>query len=130
MALRKNTTLRNAQADALGPFFNGGTLKIYTGAQPASANDAASGSLLATITIPATAFGAAASGIIAKNGTWSAVATGAGTAGWARMASSDGLKIMDLLCAESAAELIIDNDAVVTGGVVTVTALTLTVPAS
>jgi len=114
----------------LGPFFNGGTLKIYTGAQPASANDAASGSLLATITIPATAFGAAASGIIAKNGTWSAVATGTGTAGWARMASSDGLKIMDLLCAESAAELIIDNDAVVTGGVVTVTALALTVPAS
>lgn len=130
MALRKNTALRNAQADALGPMFNAGTLKIYTGAQPASANDAASGSLLATIVIPATAFGAAASGIIAKNGTWSAVATGTGTAGWARMASSDGLKIMDFLCAESAADLIIDNDAVVTGGAVTVTALTITVPAS
>ena len=130
MALRKNTELRNGQADALGAFFNGGTLKIYTGGQPASANDAASGSLLATITIPATAFGASASGVIAKSGTWSVVATGTGTAGWARMESSAGARKMDFLCAESAAELIIDNDAIVTGGVVTVTALTLTTPAA
>ena len=130
MSLRKNTALRNAQADALGDNFDGGTLKIYTGAQPASANDAASGSLLATITIPTPAFGTAASGAIDKAGTWSVVATGTGTAGWARMESAAGAKKMDFSVAESAADLIIDNDAVVTGGVVTVTGLTITTPAS
>jgi hypothetical protein len=110
--------------------FNSGTLKIYTGSQPASANDAASGTLLCTINIPATAFGAAASGAISKNGTWSGSAIDTGTAGWARMESADNAKKMDFSLAESAADLIIDNDAVVTAGVVTVTSLTITVPAA
>jgi hypothetical protein len=130
MSLRKNTALRNAQGDALGALFNSGTLKIYTGAQPASANDAASGTLLATINIPSTAFGAASSGMISKSGTWSAVAVADGTAGWARMESAAGAKKMDFSVAESAADLIIDNDAVLTGGVVTVTGLDITVPGS
>ncbi len=130
MALRKNTTLRNAQADALGAFFNGGTVKIYTGAQPASANDAASGTLLCTITIPSPAFGAAAAGVISKSGTWSASAGASGTAGYARIASSDTNKVMDVSVAESAADMIITDDAILSGGVVTVTAFTLTTPAS
>jgi len=130
MALRKNTGLRNAQAEALGALFNSGTLKIYTGAQPASANDAASGTLLATINIPSTAFGSASGGVVSKNGTWSALAVATDTAGWARMESSDNNKKMDFTVAETGADVDIDNEDIVTGGVVTVTALTLTTPAS
>jgi hypothetical protein len=130
MARRKNTALVNGQADALAAFFNSGTLKIYSGAQPASANDAASGTLLATINIPATAFGAAAAGVISKAGTWSAVAGATGTAGWARMESATGGRKMDFSVAESSGDLTIDDDAIVTGGVTTVTGLTLTTPAS
>jgi hypothetical protein len=130
MAYRKNTGLRNAQADALGALFDGGTLNIYTGTQPASANDAATGTLLCTIDLPTPAFGAAASGVISKAGTWQATALDDGTAGWGRFVSSDTNKRIDVSVAESAADVIIDDDAIVDLGVVTVTACTITVPAS
>jgi len=130
MALRKNTGLRNAQADALGDFFDGGTVEIYTGAQPASANDAVSGTLLCTINIPTPAFGAASGGAIAKAGTWSASASDTGTAGYARIKSADGTKRFDVTVGEAGTDMIINDDAILTGGVVTVTALTLTTPAS
>jgi hypothetical protein len=130
MSFRKNIALRNAQADAMADLWDGGTLKIYSGSQPASAEDAASGTLLATITLPTPAFGAAASGVVSKSGTWSAVAVATNTAGWGRFETASGSRKMDVSVAESAADLIIDNDAVVSGGVVTVTAFTITVPAS
>lgn len=129
MAITKNTALRNLQAQALGDAFDGGTIQIRTGAKPASANSAASGSLLSTINLPDPAFAPAASGAIDKAGTsWSAIASGTGTAGYARFISSDTLKVMDCTVAESAADLIIDDDAITSGGIVTVTAMTLNIP--
>lgn len=52
MALRFSTGLRNFlnEAGGLKQALNNGKLMIYSGAQPASADDAASGTLLATIT--------------------------------------------------------------------------------
>lgn len=131
MALRKNVALVNAESDAFGVFFNGGTLKIYTGSQPVDPNSAASGTLLCTITIPTPAFGAASAGSISKAGTWSAVASDTGTAGYARMASSDTLKTLDITVTESGAggDAIIDDDAIVNGNTVTVTSCTVTMPA-
>ena len=130
MALKKNVAFRNSLADYMNTIFASGSIEIRTGAQPALGSDAASGTLLATITLPATPFGAAASGVISKAGTWSDTCDDTGTAGWARFKSSDGLKTFDVSVAESAADLIIDDDAIVTGGNVTVTAFTYTFPAS
>lgn len=130
--LRKNVDLRNLQADALGAAFDGGTVEIYTGGQPADPNSGPTGSLLVTIPIPATAFGAASSGVIAKAGTWSAVATDTGVAGWARFISADTLKTFDVLVTEDPDDndLLINDEDITLGNTVTVISLTITVPES
>jgi hypothetical protein len=126
MAYKKNTQTRNTQIAALGAIFNGGKLQIRTGSQPASPNDAATGTLLVEINLPNPAFGAASGGSISKSGTWSNIAVASGTAGWARFISSDTTKTMDCTVAESGGDLTIDDDAITSGAVVTVTACTLT----
>jgi hypothetical protein len=130
--LRKNTDLRNLQADALGAVFDGGTLEIYTGTQPADPNSAPTGSLLATINIPNPAFGAAAAGVIAKAGTWSAVATDTGTAGWARFISASTNETFDVVVTEDPDDndLLINTADITLGNTVTVISLTITVPES
>ena len=68
-----STGLANAFFDSdITNDFDGGTLDIYDGTQPANA-DAAEGSvnLLASIPLPTPAFAAAAAaGVLAKAGTW------------------------------------------------------------
>lgn len=132
MPLQKNTDTRNEQADFFGSLFDGGTLEIYTGAQPADPNSAASGSLLCTITLPNPAFGAASGGIITKTGTWSDTAGASGTAGWARFISSDTNKTMDAAVTDvpGGNDLLINNIDIVIGNTVTVVSLTLTTPES
>lgn len=128
MAFRKNDALRNSEANAFGDLFNGGILQIRTGAQPADPDSAASGTLLAEIDLPADAFNGASGGVITKLGVWSEIAVASGVAGWARFISSDTLKTFDVSVAESAADLIIDDEDVVSGGVVTVTSFSLSTP--
>lgn len=132
MPLQKNTDTRDIQIEAFGEIFDGGTLEIYTGPQPADPNDAASGSLLCTITIPNPAFGAASGGTIAKAGSWSDTAGATGTAGYARFISSDTLKTMDAVVTDvpGGNDLLINNIDIVNGNTVTVVSLTLTEPES
>lgn len=99
MPVRLATGTVNAKADAAVDRLDGGapgTIKVYTGSQPASANDAATGTLLATFTLANPAFGNAASGtatLLSTPRTASAVA--AGTAGWFRAATSGGATVFD-----------------------------------
>jgi len=132
MPLRKNTGTINAQANAFGALFNAGTLEIYTGSQPADPNSAASGSLLATITIPNPAFGAASGGVISKSGSWQVVATGTGAAGYCRMKSADTAKTLDIQVSETPGgnNVLISDINIVTGNNVQVQSLTVSVPAS
>lgn len=130
--LRKNTDTRNEQSDFLGSLFDGGTLEIYTGGQPADPNSAPSGTLLCTITLPNPAFGASASGVITKSGVWSDTAVDTGTAGWARFISADTNKTFDVLCTDSPGDndLLINGVDVTMGNTVTVVSLTITTPES
>jgi hypothetical protein len=123
MAYRINTAQRNRLAESGGSSFDGGTLEIRTGTQPASANDAASGTLLCTITLPSPAFAAPSGGVVAKSGTWAGTAGADGTAGYARFISSSGDRRMD---GAVGAEVTLDNTSIQTGGTVTVTAATIT----
>ena len=126
MAFRKNTTLRTNQAAVYSTQFPAGsTMEIRTGSQPASANDAATGTVLATITLPANPWAAASGGSIAKQNTWSATAGATGTAGWARI--TGGSNVMDVSVGTSGADAIIDNASIVNGGTVTVTSLSITI---
>ncbi len=126
--LRKNTDLRNVQADALGAVFNAGTLEIYTGTQPADPNSAPTGTLLVTITIPNPAFGAAAAGVISKSGTWADTAVDTGVAGWARFIGTT--ETFDVVVTEDPGDndLLINSVDVTLGNTVTVVSLTITVP--
>src|SRR5215212_4420536 len=116
MATRINTAQRNKSLDD-GVLFDGGTATGYTGAQPAAAGDAASGTQLFQITMPTPAFGAAVSGVRSKAGTWSATAGATGTAGYVRLVSASGDRRMDLLVG---AEVTMDSTSVVNGGSVEV----------
>lgn len=96
MALQYSDAVRNAQLDALETVLAATPkLLIYTGSPPANCGTAASGTLLATLTLPADAFAAASSGSKAKTGTWSGTAgAGAGaTPGYWRLTANDGTTV-------------------------------------
>ena len=71
---------RNASIDAVNTLLNGGTLEIRTGT-PAAIDGAPTGTVLATLSINATAFGAASAGSATFNAIVDVTATAAGTAG-------------------------------------------------
>ena len=109
-----NTAALNALATAFGNLYNSGTLEIRTAAN----------AVLATITLPATAFGSPTAGAIAKNGTWSAEASASGVA--AKAVFIGGSNQSEVTVGASGAEMIINNVNIVAGGTVTVTAYTYT----
>lgn len=136
MTIRLAATARNAACDAivdrldLGPA--GPTFKIYTGSQPATADTAESGTLLATITGDATAaFGAASAGVATLDATPVLSTTGvaAGTAGWFRAEDSTGANVFDGSVGTSGADLNLNTVSITTGGTVEITAGTFTIPA-
>lgn len=82
---------RNEALDAIRDNANSGLLRIYTGSRPASPETAASGTLLAELTLNATAFGAASGGVLTAAAiTRDETANASGTAGWFRIWQSDG----------------------------------------
>lgn len=131
MAERLNDAARNRQADSIGDDFNNATLKIYTGTQPA-AGAAATGTLLVTITLPADAMAAAATGVAAKSGTWSGTAVATGTAGWFRIESSAGARWYDgaVTATAGGGEIELISTSITSGQTVTISSFSVTQPAS
>lgn len=89
MAANIGDALRAGLLDRLDTTFpSGGTWKFYTGSRPAATTDAASGTLLVTITLPSSPWAAASGNSKAKQNAWEAVIGTSGTIGWARLANS------------------------------------------
>jgi hypothetical protein len=92
MPLQYSTAVRNARLDAIETTI--GTtpiLRIYSGSMPANPATAASGTLLAEMTLPSDWMAAASTGSKAKSGTWTvASAAATGTAGYFRILDSTG----------------------------------------
>ena len=146
MALRLSTGVRQAllgsadfQSEFAASFIN-----IYTGSQPSTADDAASGTLLATIYSDGAAVGinfdAPVAGTVSKAiaETWSGAAGAEGTAGWFRLfeagdtpgiASTTASRI-DGNIATSGANMNMSNTFVANGAVQTVSTFAVTLPAS
>lgn len=80
MALQYSTAVNNARLDAIETAIGAtAILRIRTGAPPANCGTADSGTVLATLTLPADWMAAASGGVKAKAGVWqdaSADATG------------------------------------------------------
>lgn len=92
MALQKSVAVRDAQNDAIETAIGASAvLKIRTGAAPANCGTADSGTVLATLSLPADWMAASSSGSKAKSGTWAdASADNTGTAAHFRVYASDG----------------------------------------
>lgn len=96
---RLSTSARNAATGAISALVDlgsgPGTIKIYTGAPPATPNTAPSGVLLATIPVGDPAFAAPVNGAATGTDPASVNADSSGNAGWFRLADSDGNAVMD-----------------------------------
>lgn len=129
MALRLATATRNAAANAAFDLLNSGTIQIRTGAQPTNVADAASGTLLGTLTFGSTAFGAASTGVKTANAiTSDTSADASGTAGHARLLDSGTAIHSDATCAQGSGDFNFDNNVIVSGGTIAVSSMTATQP--
>lgn len=160
MAWRLSTGLRNkllgaaAGQGSLKEIFANGQIRIYSGSQPFSGDDAETGSLLCTITLASGAmtsgvgtnginFGNAVDGVIGKadGEVWSGANSETGTAGWFRIYPNDfdanmgtatgGDKIrLDGRVSTSGAEMRLSNTSLVSGVTTTIDNVAISLPAS
>jgi hypothetical protein len=122
MPIQFSVAVRNAQADQL-EVVTGATAKLQlrTGSPPANCATAASGTLLAEITLPADWLTTAAAGLKSKNGTWSGTASAAGTAGYFRVLDNAGTTChMQGTVGQGSGDLSLDNSTLASGQTVTV----------
>jgi hypothetical protein len=135
-AITLATTARNAAADAVVDLVDAGSgagyVEIRTGAQPASPQVAATGTLLATLTLNDPAYGSAATGVATLDNTPepSATAVATGTAGWARVYDSNANPVMDGACGTSGAFVNLATTSITSGTTVSITSGSYTQPAS
>lgn len=125
-----------AALDAITAKFTGGagTIEIRTGAPEATTLTADSGTLLATLTLSATAFAASTDGgsnglaTAAANAITSGTAGATGTAGHFRAKSNGGVVIIQGNVGTSAADMILNTTTITSGDTVACTAWTATLP--
>lgn len=123
----------NALVDLLDAGSGSGTLKLYTGTRPATADTALSGNtLLGTLTFSKPAFsststlGVATASPIVQDSS----ADSDGVATWARLQDSTGANVMDISVGQagSGAELILASTSITEGNPIVVTSFTVTMP--
>jgi hypothetical protein len=130
MTLQYSVAVRNAQLDAIETVIGASAvLKIRTGAPPANVAAADSGTVLATLNLPADWMAAAAAGSKAKSGTWEdASADNAGTAAHWRLYASDGTTCHaqgTVTATGGGGDMTVDNVSFAAGQQFTVTSFTI-----
>lgn len=127
MTLTTKTTTANAALDYEYDTLYGASpvTEIRTGS-PAGPDNAAGGTLLVSITAPATAFAAAASKSKAKTGTWANTGAAAGTAGHFRFRNTGDTNREEgtVTATGGGGDMTLDNTSIAVGQNVTVTAYT------
>ena len=131
MTVQLSEDVRNARLDAIETAIGASPiLTIRTGAPPANCAAANSGTVLATITLPADWMAAAAAGSKAKLGTWEdTAADGDGTAGHFRIHDSSGTTCHfqgTITATSGGGDMEVDNTVFATGQKFTVTDFTWT----
>ncbi|MEW8418204.1 MAG: hypothetical protein AB2669_21400 [Candidatus Thiodiazotropha endolucinida] len=125
---------QQAAMDAVVDLIDGGagagTIQIRSGTQPADANSAATGTLLATLTFSDPAFGATnTSGVATASAiTDDTSADATGTAAWARVLDSNSNVIFDCDVGTSGATINLNTTSITAGGTVSITSFTMTHP--
>ncbi len=128
MAFQFDDASRNAALDAIeATIGTGPTLEIRSGAPPANCAAAATGTLLASMTLPSDWMAAASGGAKTLLGTWQdPSADAAGAAGHFRVKSGATCRIQGTVTATGGGgDMTLDNVNIAAGQQVTVTAFTL-----
>jgi hypothetical protein len=131
MAIQFSVAVRNARLDAIETAIGtSAILKIRTGAAPASCATADSGTVLATLSLPADYMANAASGSKSMSGTWQDnSADASGTAAHFRIYDSTGTTCHlqgTVTATGGGGDMQVDNTNFATGQSFTVTSFTLT----
>jgi hypothetical protein len=151
MTIRLSTGIRQAMVDSTGlkGALNNGIIEIYSGAQPASADAAPTGTLLVRVTKDSGAFTpgsatnglvyTAAAGVLSKSAdNWSYVGIASGVAGYARFkgnaadagsVSTTAIRV-DMAIGSAGVEFRMSNLNIEVGSPGTVSAFSLTMPAA
>lgn len=134
MAARLSTAARNAAANAIAALADAGagpgTVQVRTGAQPATPDDAATGTLLATFTLADPAYTAAVAGVAALDATptLSTTAVADGTAGWFRLLDSTGAAVYDGAVGTVGQQMNLTTVTIGTGATIEITSGNITQP--
>jgi hypothetical protein len=131
-----NTPLQamgDAIVDLIDAGAGAGTIKIYTGTQPADGDAALGGNtLLGTLTFSDPAFGATStSGVATASAiTDDSSADATGTATWARIQDSDAANVFDcdVTATGGGGTITLNSTSITSGGTISITAFTLTHP--
>lgn len=134
MTIRFPTPVRNAIMQAVSDAADSGTgnatLNIYSGGQPSSADNPATGTLLVTFTLTDPVFDAPSAGVLNLDADpdISAIAAATGSAGWARLISAAGTVVYDGTVGTSG-DFVINSVSIVAGQTVMLASAALTYPA-
>lgn len=130
MAIKLSVTVRNARIAAVESAIGASpVLKIRSGTVPANIADADSGTVLASITLPADWLGAASGGAVTKLGTWTTTGLAAGVAGHYRIYASDGTTQHmqgTVTITGGGGDMTVDNTNIAVGQTVTISGFSLT----
>lgn len=131
MAVNLSVAVRNAKLDAMETAVGtSAILKIRTGAKPANCAAADTGTVIATLNLPADYMAAASGGTKAKSGTWEDLtADAAGVAAHWRLYASDGVTChWQGTCSITGGggDMELDNDNIAPNQQVTITSWTFT----
>ena len=130
MAVKVSTAVKNAELDAIETAIGASAvLKLRTGAVPTNISDADSGSVVATLNLPANWMADASGGSKALAGTWQDASAAGGTVGHFRIYANDGTTqhMQGTVTATGNGGDLTLSDVVVTAGqAVTITSFTLT----
>ena len=117
--------------NAVTALLNSGTLKFYTGSQPAL-NAALTGTLLATLTFNSTAFAGATAAAGTVTATANPIASGTavatGTAGYFALVTSGAATVLTGTVGTSASDINLNNTSITNGVTVSVSSFTITEP--
>ena len=139
-----------ASGGSVAGIFKNGVIRIYTGAQPSTADAAETGTLLCELSVASgtfvpgspengITFGQVVAGILGKatNEVWSGVNVATGTAGWFRIYANDrtlGVSTttsrLDGACATSGAQMNMSSTALVQNITTTIDGVQLNMPAA
>jgi hypothetical protein len=134
MAIRLSLAARNASLNLVNDMVNAGPTfgqaRLYTGTQPASADTAPSGTLLASFVLEDPAFASATAGSIVLDADpdINATAVASGTAGYLRFVDSTGVAVFDGSVGTSGTDFIVNTTSIVSGQTVTLVAAQLNFP--